>query len=546
MEPMMAQQQMAPAFYYYSPDPHSENRSHVPVLPSSPLPSTPVFSRPSSSCSQPSMNQTSKPSFTSAPQQVLTPQASPVRMHQQLHRPTIVLDTDKFEGVDGMCYPQTPALSTAGSVMSSPGSCDMLATPLNPMFSGLDGSAMGLKEEEVAQPVEQFPNLEWHSCASPPMTPVYLPPQQLSSCSSPAPGDFTSAATSTTTSCPSLSPSPPPPTYANSVTSEHPSLDFDFCDPRNLTVGTVNPTLAPDVSSSFSDVTPPVPHGLPIYDDFSDLASEDSFVQGLVHLGDQASRSRSSSGATSHSFSSYGDYETQSFGMPSPSDSGASCDGHRNKRAKKDHSNINVDTAAAAEADQSNAPDAQQSQQDGSDSQNGSQGGSAAAESSTPNGNASSGSDSGTPSSVPNRRGRKQSLTEDPSKTFVCELCNRRFRRQEHLKRHYRSLHTEDKPFECNECGKKFSRSDNLTQHQRTHGSGAIVMNLIDEHDMAGHYHHPAMYPAPPMAGGPSPEEYASYGKVLFQVASEIPVNTAGELSDSGDSAGKRKRKRAE
>ena len=54
------------------------------------------------------------------------------------------------------------------------------------------------------------------------------------------------------------------------------------------------------------------------------------------------------------------------------------------------------------------------------------------------------------------RRGRKQSLTEDPSKTFVCTLCSRRFRRQEHLKRHYRSLHTHDKPFECTDCGKKF------------------------------------------------------------------------------------------
>jgi isoaspartyl peptidase/L-asparaginase-like protein (Ntn-hydrolase superfamily) len=40
--------------------------------------------------------------------------------------------------------------------------------------------------------------------------------------------------------------------------------------------------------------------------------------------------------------------------------------------------------------------------------------------------------------------GRKRSLTEDPSNTFVCTLCNRRFRRQQHLKRHYRSLHTHD------------------------------------------------------------------------------------------------------
>ncbi|RMZ91680.1 hypothetical protein DV736_g1094, partial [Chaetothyriales sp. CBS 134916] len=96
---------------------------------------------------------------------------------------------------------------------------------------------------------------------------------------------------------------------------------------------------------------------------------------------------------------------------------------------------------------------------------------------STPAGNAAG----GTPT---NRRGRKQSLTEDPSKTFVCTLCSRRFRRQEHLKRHYRSLHTQDKPFECNECGKKFSRSDNLAQHSRTHGSGAIVMGILEKGEM--------------------------------------------------------------
>lgn len=411
---------------------------------------------------------------------------------------------------------------------------------------------------------------------------VYLPPQAQAQgpqhCSSPAPGDHCTTA-SQTTSCPSLSPSPAPAPYANSVASDHQSLDFDFCDPRNLTVGTVNPTLAPEfsalqtqegelvyrgdafanpqaapaissASSSFSDVTPPVPHGLPIYDDFSDLASEDSFVHGFVHLGEQsaASRSRSSSGATSHSFSSYGDYESQAFGMPSPSDSADSSDNHRSKRVKQEHNSMDN-----ADGEQSQSVEGQheqqQQQQQGSDDQdqNQSQSGSVPPESSTPNhgSGSSAGSDSGTPTgSSANRRGRKQSLTEDLSKAFVCDICRRRFRRQEHLKRHHRSLHTGDKPFECNECGKKFSRSDNLTQHQRTHGSGAIVMNLIDEHDMAGHYH-PAMYSAPPMTGPPGHDEYANYGKVLFQVASEIPVS-GSEMSDSGDSASKRKRKRME
>lgn len=414
---------------------------------------------------------------------------------------------------------------------------------------------------------------------------MYLPHQQhleaqAHHCSSPGPSANFSSQASSTTSCPSLSPSPAP--YANSVASEHQSQDFDFCDPRNLnlTVGTVNPTLAPEytalptqegelvfrgdgdahyhqqtapaishshpinASSSFADVTPPLhPHGLPIYDDFSDLASEDSFVHGFVQLGDQ-SRSRSSSGATHHSFSSYGDYESQAYGMPSPSDSATSCESHRNKRIKQEHS---IKMEHSADADHSSANEPQQQQQaQGSDNQDHqSQNGSAPPESSTPNnGNGSSGSDSGTPASAPNRRGRKQSLTEDPSKTFVCDKCNRRFRRQEHLKRHWRSLHTEDKPFECNECGKKFSRSDNLTQHQRTHGSGAIVMNLIDEHDMSGHYH-PAMYAPPPMSGPTGVDEYGNYGKVLFQMSHEIPAHN-NDMSDSGDSAGRKKRKRNE
>lgn len=48
--------------------------------------------------------------------------------------------------------------------------------------------------------------------------------------------------------------------------------------------------------------------------------------------------------------------------------------------------------------------------------------------------------------------------------------CKRRFRRQEHLRRHERT-HTSDRPFPCDAegCGKKFSRSDNLRAHRRTH-----------------------------------------------------------------------------
>lgn len=126
-----------------------------------------------------------------------------------------------------------------------------------------------------------------------------------------------------------------------------------------------------------------------------------------------------------------------------------------------------------------------------------------------------------------NRRGRKQSLTDDPSKTFVCTLCSRRFRRQEHLKRHYRSLHTHDKPFECNECGKKFSRSDNLAQHARTHSGGSMLMGVIDTSEQ------PAAQP--PYGGSP-------LGTVMYDGTNPTgkPINETGRQA-----AKKRKREDA-
>ncbi|KAH3901632.1 C2H2-type zinc finger protein SCDLUD_001398 [Saccharomycodes ludwigii] len=64
-------------------------------------------------------------------------------------------------------------------------------------------------------------------------------------------------------------------------------------------------------------------------------------------------------------------------------------------------------------------------------------------------------------------RGRKP--VEDPDKHYACDYCERKFKRQEHLKRHVRSLHMGEKPYECSTCHKRFSRSDNLTQHTKTH-----------------------------------------------------------------------------
>lgn len=170
-----------------------------------------------------------------------------------------------------------------------------------------------------------------------------------------------------------------------------------------------------------------------------------------------------------------------------------------------------------------------------------SQSGTSSQQGSNDNGMTSSSEDNATPPPQPtSRRGRKQSLTEDPSKTFVCQLCNRRFRRQEHLKRHYRSLHTHEKPFECTDCGKKFSRSDNLSQHQRTHGAGAMVMGVLAPEEMS---------PQQPEVGFPH-QDPAMLGQILYSAASNISTSSSDGFSTDLDvspiSKQMRKRRRDE
>lgn len=305
------------------------------------------------------------------------------------------------------------------------------------------------------------------------------------------------------TSCPSLSPSPSPLPRVSFADTEN-----NFCDPRNLTVGSSSelpclPTLCPsDEEHEFTKVEKVEAqptfsfNGLPTFEPLFELDSEDDF-SGLVSFpasdnAQFASNKRQRTDLVSFtqeddlvSDESFTDFEDEFVvnGLLTPYDSDCFSDHEmaaapesKRRQAKRARSEMNETSDADSPTYGKTQASGDNNTQSGSSSQQ------TSGQDNTPENAIASSSDGNddTPVAPTSRRGRKQSLTEDPSKTFVCTLCNRRFRRQEHLKRHYRSLHTGDKPFECGDCGKKFSRSDNLSQHQRTHGTGAVVMGVLD------------------------------------------------------------------
>ena len=301
-------------------------------------------------------------------------------------------------------------------------------------------------------------------------------------------------------------------------------------------------------SKSFESSATSTLGGLPSFDTFSDLDySENEFVTDISqfsptkstsHLGNKRQRIDLISFEDDEFFSedSFEEFDKDDqvalAGLPTPPESRRSSEdasakmkapkkrGQTKKSAKKTDTNADLSDSEPRVKHETHShttgPSAEQGcaaeeKSDARDSTAASDSNAIASGSDTP------------PTSAPPvaRRGRKQSLTDDPSKTFVCHLCSRRFRRQEHLKRHHRSLHTHDKPFECNECGKKFSRSDNLSQHARTHGAGAIVMGVLEDGEL------------PPTESG-SPIDHAdtgALGAVLFEAAQAAAANTSSSSS---------------
>ena len=384
-------------------------------------------------------------------------------------------------------------------------------------------------------------------------------------------------------SCPSLSPSPSPLSQSSTINS---TTDIDFCDPRNLFVDTQNsshiaidfpplPTLCSgddeehkiilggdlsivkeesQFSKSFESSATSTLGGLPSFDTFSDLDdSENEFVTNLSRSSPSENSSHPSNKRQRLDLISFDEDEflsEDSFeefenvdqivaaGLPTPPESRRSSEdsstkmkttkkrAQTKKPAKRTNTNVDVSDSEPSVKHETHTHATASSSEQGSAAQETSNGRDSTVASDTKAG--VSGTDTTATAVQPvARRGRKQSLTDDPSKTFVCNLCSRRFRRQEHLKRHYRSLHTHDKPFECNECGKKFSRSDNLSQHARTHGAGAIVMGVLEDGEL------------PPTEAG-SPIDHAdtgALGAVLFEAAQAAAANASSTSSSSSNSS---------
>jgi DNA-directed RNA polymerase subunit RPC12/RpoP len=352
------------------------------------------------------------------------------------------------------------------------------------------------------------------------------------------------------TSCPSLSPSPSPLPRSFSVEAEN-----NFCNPRDLTVSASELsnqlTLCPvDEEHKFvfkgevakvDEVEPALPFtftGLPTFEPLFELDCEDDFT-GLVAFPSSETQFHSSKRQRTVpctpeedfvSDESFTDFE-EDLSLPlSP--------------AETDDDNMSVApkkrSIKRARSEQSEAESDYQGKHQTSGDENTASGASSqqtSGQTTNDATNSTSEDNATTPVAPSSRRGRKQSLTEDPSKTFVCTLCSRRFRRQEHLKRHYRSLHTHDKPFECTDCGKKFSRSDNLSQHQRTHGTGAMVMGVLDSSEL--HHEMPQQHP-----GSFDNQDPAMMGRILYDAAASISSSSSDSYSDLEPSSLKMRSKR--
>ncbi|KKK17401.1 hypothetical protein AOCH_003601 [Aspergillus ochraceoroseus] len=85
-----------------------------------------------------------------------------------------------------------------------------------------------------------------------------------------------------------------------------------------------------------------------------------------------------------------------------------------------------------------------------------------------------------------------------------CNICDRRFKKTEHFKRHERS-HTKEKPYECSVCHKRFSRSDVLSRHAKGHTTNHAISSRAALPSSSLDFLAAPPPPADPRVTGPQP-----------------------------------------
>ncbi|KAK5943594.1 hypothetical protein PMZ80_004602 [Knufia obscura] len=524
-------------FYQYRPE--SEHRHNAvftpmpqeqPVYHGQPMPYPPAhYTAPQYWQPPPPQQQMHRGYFT--PQRVMTPNGSPP-LTLSVPAPKVMMDLNGH--MDHVRYfnspsPPTPCLSACPSTASSPPASSVQPTPTHHGYfnlpikhikEDLQVQSFALQEswEEPIQ-VHIFPDAVEAKIYSGCTTPCLSPASPASQTPSAAPvAEFVNLRDLTSGSF-----SPPSIVAATTVCPPLPTLSTEDEEHKLAFAGVSSVVLSEAASESFTVENPSFESSfcteLDSEDEFSFVNFEDN--ETAYHGEKRIKLTLEEEEFDLESFGSFSEDDCAQVGLPSPPSSlfdDACC--AKSHCKKMSHGSVDFASHEAHITSHSEG----QSASTGADSQ--------AQDNADANGADTPQSATTPASGSTNRRGRKQSLTEDPSKTFVCNLCSRRFRRQEHLKRHYRSLHTQDKPFECNECGKKFSRSDNLAQHARTHGSGAIIMGVLENGELQPRI--------------PYDDEM---GQVLYEAAQRAAAasSSSGSSSDSSSSESKRgmkKRKR--
>ncbi|KIJ56181.1 hypothetical protein M422DRAFT_239387 [Sphaerobolus stellatus SS14] len=92
---------------------------------------------------------------------------------------------------------------------------------------------------------------------------------------------------------------------------------------------------------------------------------------------------------------------------------------------------------------------------------------------------------------------KKRSLTRDPSRRCVCEVCGSRFERNIDLETHMRS-HTGERPFVCRVpgCGKAFTVKSNMLRHERTHNADSQFIPANEAETSSSYFHRNSKQPS--------------------------------------------------